>query len=1068
MPLPSGFKIDSQEHKTSVPAGFVLDEPDGTEQSSYAAPKGFILDEITESSPSLKQGQPPTMFERGKEAISDIFRKDPGLGPLSEEDYAAFKPTNISIAKKEENDQQSAIVPEGMEGMPESAIPTGMSMDIPARRAEVNKRLEQLDERDVAEARELRDELQDLKQQEYGTAMTRPISTITGKPVPTPEEKAAGGKAAMALAPYGFASAVRGMIPEALEKAIMQPITKATIGREYVSPIDEALKASGKYLPEGAQKVVGAPARMAGTVVPLSRSFKVANAIMKAAGLPADLVLSTGPVVDQIAGHIARGGLAGAIYGALEEGTPEGMAEDAAFFGVLEGGLGAAGKIFEKIFSSNWYRNLEVPERGLVVQTADDLRRAGHSEGTILRTLSDPVERKRLLEEAAKKRMAPERPSVDLTVNKKRFEENPLDAENNAEYLNKYIEKAKQPKPPAISPPEEILPIESKLTHRALPLKPEEEPSKEIKMKKVSEKIKAETPTMLKESDKVNDVTLEVLVDMAAKDPAKALEHAEEATVSKAKLIEGLKNKGLKAMGEAKSKEERAEIAKNLEETLKGIEGEIKPKIELEAPKEPKSGQKATPMASKIESKAKEPWEMTKEEWERTGEKIKQSVIIADGKIFKAPTHAEAINKAIEQGFVRETSDGLRTKKGDYPEIDLFETDRGRIVNRFIADEIAAVTAGENIGKGGNHKKLVQYAINQNKPVPEKVLAEYPELKPEPKITTKAPKEIIARDTVNGKQYEYRVAKIKVPEAPQLTHQVEMRSVGSKDWESALVGKATSRRDAIRFLAERYPSIGKDITDLEVLDPTLKKFVDKEIKIKKERALEAKKTEKARKEKEEIARAEYQERQRFIDEVNKKKIAGKKTKIPIKLTTGETQNTDAVVFGDYAVHKNLEPYKKGYTVTHTPSSLRILNTDTLKEARTAAKTFFLYADKLSAEKKLMPKESVSKLKRLAEIFTKEKAAPDFVKKAGPKKEPTLKEPESKYLTAEQAKPPGKPKEPIATFLSSKKKAGVNYEMKVKIAETGEVITITKDAAEALRETKKELSRYEKLLACLSS
>ena len=883
MPLPSGFKIDSQEHKTSAPAGFVLDEPDGTEQSSYAAPKGFILDEITESSPSLKQGQPPTMFERGKEAISDIFRKDPGLGPLSEEDYAAFKPTNISIAKKEENDQQSAIVPEGMEGMPESAIPAGMSMDIPARRAEVNKRLEQLDERDVAEARELRDELQDLKQQEYGTAMTWPISTITGKPVPTPEEKAAGGKAAMALAPYGFASAVRGMIPEALEKAIMQPITKATIGREYVSPIDEALKASGKYLPEGAQKVVGTPARMAGTVVPLSRSFKVANAIMKAAGLPADLVLSTGPVVDQIAGHIARGGLAGAIYGALEEGTPEGMAEDAAFFGVLEGGLGAAGKIFEKIFSSNWYRNLEVPERGLVVQTADDLRRAGHSEGTILRTLSDPVERKRLLEEAAKKRMAPERPSVDLTVNKKRFEENPLDAENNAEYLNKYIEKAKQPKPPAISPPEEILPIESKLTHRALPLKPEEEPSKEIKMKKVSEKIKAETPTMLKESDKVNDVTLEVLVDMAAKDPAKALKHAEEATVSKAKLIEGLKNKGLKAMGEAKSKEERAEIAKNLEETLKGIEGEIKPKIESGAQKEPKSGQKAAPITPKvkepqmltiyrqgsskgkwwtpdkeyaesfgkigkkvktksipsdtklideldlrrlmtkdelskvtatsnlgydkaldrlnydgfirfedtmegqqyssyyikdpsliksvettkprpsktpaqmlpepkIESKGKEPWEMTKEEYIKFRganapiendkfalyhlsqvSKGKAGLSVEGDKIIYRNKKGEPIgvttmkvasgekvvdNTSVHPNYRRR---GIATKL--YEKAKEFGHDKGYVEN------IASATA--------KHKLSIRQALSEDKPVPEKVLAEYPELKPEPKITKK-------------------------------------------------------------------------------------------------------------------------------------------------------------------------------------------------------------------------------------------------------------------------------------------------------------------------------------------
>jgi hypothetical protein len=98
------------------------------------------------------------------------------------------------------------------------------------------------------------------------------------------------------------------------------------------------------------------------------------------------------------------------------------------------------------------------------------------------------------------------------------------------------------------------------------------ESAKEEKLKAVSKKVKTETPSMLKESDKVNDVTLGTLVDMAAENPGKALEHAADATVSKAKLIEGLKNKGLKAMGEAKSKEERAEIKRNLEETLRGIE----------------------------------------------------------------------------------------------------------------------------------------------------------------------------------------------------------------------------------------------------------------------------------------------------------------------------------------------------------------------------------------------------------------------------------------------------------------------------------------------------------------
>ena len=374
------------------------------------------------------QEQPPTMLERGKEAVADFFR--PSFAP---------EPT----------------VPAGMEGMPESAIPAGMPEDIPGRRAEISERLGQInaeaitDSIDslqtqieelssqavdgalspdlyeqytalrpqyeqaiedynarVTEAQGLTGELEDLKQMEYGAEMTRPISTITGEPVPTPEEEAAGGRAAMAIIPYGFASAVRGMVPGALERAVMDPLTKTIVGKKYVSPIDEALKI-GKYLPEAGQMAIGAPAHMAGAIVPLSVSFKTAGAIMKAVGLPPDLVLRTGPVMDRITAHVARGGIAGAVYGGLEAGTPKGMAEDAAFFGALEGGLGAVGGIFRKIFSANWYRNLEVKERGLVVQSLDDMLAKGYSEGEILKQWNNPMWR----EEALARRAVGEPPA---------------------------------------------------------------------------------------------------------------------------------------------------------------------------------------------------------------------------------------------------------------------------------------------------------------------------------------------------------------------------------------------------------------------------------------------------------------------------------------------------------------------------------------------------------------------------------------------------------------------------------------------------------------------------------
>ena len=78
--------------------------------------------------------------------------------------------------------------------------------------------------------------------------------------------------------------------------------------------------------------------------------------------------------------------------------------------------------------------------------------------------------------------------------------------------------------------------------------------------------------------------------------------------------------------------------------------------------------------------------------------------------------------------------------------------------------------------------------------------------------------------------------------------------------------------------------------------------------------------------------------------------------------------------------------------------------------------------------------------------------------------------ESAKLKAEpKAKTEVKPKakDPVSFLLSSKKKAGVKYEMKVKVAETDEIVTVTKDAGVALRETKEELDKMNKFLECLT-
>jgi hypothetical protein len=385
--------------------------------------------------PAFVQGQPPTMLERGREAVTDFFRRDPGLGPLTEEDYAAFEPADVSIPGEPATEPTTSDIPiSDIEGQLPPVEPIDPTLAMAG-----------------------------LTPEEAATG--RPISTVTGKPVPTPEEEAAGGMAAMAVIPYGFASVVRGMVPPALERAAMDPLTQAIVGKEYVSPVDEALKI-GKYLPEEGQMAIGAPAHMAGAIVPLSISFKTAGAIMKAVGLSPDLVLRTGPVMDRITAHVARGGIAGAVYGGLEAGTPKGMAEDAAFFGALEGGLGAAGGIFRKIFSANWYRNLEVKERGLVVQSLDDMLARGYSEGEILKQWNNPMWREEALARRAVGEPPPEPAAPGLS-------------ETQRDLAKEVIreELAKQPAPvPAI--PEEPIPVISpmEITPGIPPVMPEPMP----------------------------------------------------------------------------------------------------------------------------------------------------------------------------------------------------------------------------------------------------------------------------------------------------------------------------------------------------------------------------------------------------------------------------------------------------------------------------------------------------------------------------------------------------------------------------------------------------------------
>ncbi len=237
----------------------------------------------------------------------------------------------------------------------------------------------------------------------------RPISTTTGKPIPTTRELFAGGKAVMNLIPYGFASFTRGLVPKAAEDSIMQPLTKLLTGDDYVSPITEAMKASGKYLSEDVQAMIGTPARMTGIILPLSISFNTASSIIKTLGVSEKFLIKDSPILSKMAYHIFRGGIAGTIYEGLESGEPEEIVESAVFFAALDGAFGTAAGTIKKVSEATWYRKLAVKERDLVVQTANDLHKAGQSEGKIIRGLSDKTKREQLFEEGVAKRAVPEK-----------------------------------------------------------------------------------------------------------------------------------------------------------------------------------------------------------------------------------------------------------------------------------------------------------------------------------------------------------------------------------------------------------------------------------------------------------------------------------------------------------------------------------------------------------------------------------------------------------------------------------------------------------------------------------
>lgn len=242
-------------------------------------------------------------------------------------------------------------------------------------------------------------------------SLGRPISAITGKPIPTFEEKIEGAKAFASVPGYAFAKAIRGAVPKGVESAIRKfdspylhmenydlagEDTREKKEYSFKNPpslIDDLVGLTGKNIPEGTGKgIIGGVAEMAGAAVPITGAAKGASGIIKASekilktlGVSTDLVLKKSPVIKSLINFFSHGATTGALYGMMEEGTPKEVANEALFFGAIEAVFGTAGPVVQKITESAWFRGLKIKERGLVVQTVKSMKDAGRTDVEILK-----------------------------------------------------------------------------------------------------------------------------------------------------------------------------------------------------------------------------------------------------------------------------------------------------------------------------------------------------------------------------------------------------------------------------------------------------------------------------------------------------------------------------------------------------------------------------------------------------------------------------------------------------------------------------------------------------------
>lgn len=340
-----------------------------------------------------------------------------------------------------------------------------------------------------------------------------------------------------------------------------------------------------------------------------------------------------------------------------------------------------------------------------------------------------------------------------------------------------------------------------------------------------------------------------------------------------------------------------------------------------------------------------------------------------------------------------------------------------------------------------------------------------PAKKPVPgKRGKKAKSEIIALDTVAGTEYEFRVARISDPSAPQMTHRAEMRRVGGTEWESAMTGMATSKKAALRHFAERYGGrVGESVKNLKNVSEDLKPHIEKQIADEDYRQIVAERTEREQK-----AKAAEEHKERTRKEENERQIAktlktvkAKKTKITPTLSEEAKEADlggpiDAFQIADFAYHKTIGR-ETVYSVTHVPSGLAGGNMLSRQEARELAYRFSLYPEKIGK------KPTEKQTQELGKIYKDFKDREPIIKpetKLSARKPPPPEtaEPSPLTMTPEQLKNLGITARAVVGWLKS---AGLSQDVIDRIAvELKPVIKMTAQHRDIIRKARgKAFSPY---------